>query len=145
MNVYTETIEEQQVEMVEVDNSYEVFRGATLGIDKMRAGSFYTNEVEIANNYAQQEETPAIYCFSIAGLDIISEDELLDMDIDFDIDEGIINVPDYILEKYDGLSAQDGAQFILFGTLNCNDGKWEKGSVSEIRESQDSELRRFDR
>ena len=123
-----------------------IYRGANKGIQKMFGGAFYTESLELAQEYADFSDSPEVYEFN-ASLNLFDADDLLcATDIDAGIDCIIDELEDFqsIFEKYDGIYVQNGAQIILFGTLDINDS-FVKQSLNDLLKDAKLETRRYDR
>lgn len=118
------------------------FRGANLNIQNMCAGSFYTTDIEIANDHALMEEEPCIYSFSNKGLNLVDIETLEGLP---ECDLGTQEIEDEILLKYDGFIFRNGIQIVLFGSFDCNTGIFTKSTIEEIRKSEQLNFRRYDR
>lgn len=116
------------------------YRGANDGIDMMFPGAFYTEMPEVAISYAEMEAEPCVYEFFSPTLKFANGDKL-----GFDADMGTKEVTDDVIEQFDGVRFDGGAQVILFGAMCCKNGVFAKSTVAEIRESERADQRRFDR
>lgn len=123
-----------------------ILRGANKGITKMMGGSFFTNDYEVAESYAELEEEGMVYEFNPV-VNLFDADEFL---CATDIDEGfetiVEELDDFnsIFENYDGIIVQGGAQIILFGTLDINDN-FEKQTLEDLLSDAKAATRRYDR
>jgi len=127
-----------------------IYRGANEGIEKQAAGSFFTTDFELANEYAEMENNPKVYAYNV-NLNLIDIKETENGSEDC----GINSMTDEELSLYDGYIAKDGVQICLFGRIsnNCNENSlndftpasFEKLSVEELRIDANVKFRRYDR
>ncbi len=127
-----------------------IYRGANEGIEKQAAGSFYTTDFDLANEYAQMENSPKIYAYNVK-LNLIDIKETENGSEDC----GINAMTDEELSLYEGYIAKNGIQICLFGRIsnNCNENSsndfkaaiFEKLSVEELRSDANANFRRYDR
>lgn len=127
-----------------------IYRGANEGIEKQAAGSFFTNDFDLANEYAEMENNPKVYAYNV-NLNLIDIRETENGNED----EGINSMTDEELSLYDGYIAKNGVQICLFGRIsnNCNENSFndnkpaifEKLSIEELRADANANFRRYDR
>lgn len=117
-----------------------IYRGANDGIETMFPGAFYTEIPEVAISYAEMEAEPCVYEFFAPTLKFANGDKM-----GFDPDMGTQEVTDAVIDQYDGIRFDGGAQVVLFGSMCCKTGTFHKSTVSEIRMYEQAEQRRFDR
>lgn len=117
-----------------------IYRGANDGVDAMFPGAFYTEMPEIAISYAEMEPAPCLYEFWAPSLRLANGDKL-----GIDADSGSKDVPDDVIEAFDGVRLDGGAQVVLFGWMCCRTGVFTKSTVDEVRSFECADVRRFDR
>lgn len=127
-----------------------IYRGANIGIEKQAAGSFFTTDFDLANEYAEMENEPKVYAYNVE-LNLI---KITDTE-NGNADAGILEITDEELSLYDGFIADKGIQICLFGRIsnecdaeNFNDNTksvFEKLSIEELRNDADAKFRRYDR
>lgn len=119
-----------------------LYRGAKIGLKTQCGGAFYTQDINIAESYAELEEgvvyefNPKVNLFDATNL----------FDFDYGIEEMMEDVDNWeeIINNYDGVFERDGVQVILFGTLD-NEDKFTKLSVNNLLIDVKSSFRRYDR
>jgi hypothetical protein len=123
-----------------------LFRGANKGIEKMIGASFYSEDYEIAESYAELEEDGVVYEFNPIINLFDADDFLCATDIDAGLEAMIEELENFdsIFENYDGIVVQDGVQVILFGTLDINDD-FKKQTLVELLKDANAVTRRYDR
>ena len=121
------------------DISYEIYRGANAGIETMSAGSFYTFEKELAVDYAEMNDDPCLYTFSIKGL------KFLVVDNNEDIDYGAEYFTKEEIENYDGVRTKSYSQDIMFGEFCCKTGVFSKSSYEDVIKGATCEHRNYNR
>lgn len=119
-----------------------LYRGAKQGLETQCGGSFYTEELSIAESYAELEDG-VVYEFAPV-LNILEVDGLFDFDCG--VEEMIEDVENWeeIINNYDGVSERNGVQVILFGTLD-NEDNFKKQNIDELLIDAKESYRRYDR